>query len=98
VQASSGNTLEVMPISPLNAPAVWCAMVATLAFQPKRPGIIRPEGASQTWLMTPLIGPSSGLFARIGHDVRRVDGFQQADADDLRRDARADQQVSAIGP
>ena len=46
-------------MSPWKAPPVWCAMVATLAFQPKRPSIILPEGASHTRLGTPLMGPGA---------------------------------------
>ena len=36
-QFSSGQIGEVMPMSPMNAPAFCCSTVGTLAFQPKRP-------------------------------------------------------------
>ena len=49
-------------MSPLKAPAVWWATLATLAFQPKRPVIILPEGASQTVLGTPLMGPGAAVW------------------------------------
>ena len=44
-------------MSPRKAPEVWCARVATLAFQPKRPMRISPAKSSQTRLTWPLTGP-----------------------------------------
>jgi hypothetical protein len=41
VQVCCGKRFDVMPMSPRKAEAVWCAMEATLAFQPKRPSIMR---------------------------------------------------------
>src|SRR3989344_5042784 len=63
VQVSCAKWRDVMPMSPRKAPPVWCAMVATLAFQPNRPVIMLPEGASHTLLAWPLMGPGAAAWS-----------------------------------
>ena len=48
-----GNSAEVMPMSPRNAPKVCCSTVGWLAFQPKRPRALCWSVKSQTWLGWP---------------------------------------------
>ena len=52
-QFLSGNSAEVMPMSPRNAAKVCWASVGWFAFQPKRPSAVACFATSHTWFVWP---------------------------------------------
>ena len=61
-----GNIAEVMPMSPLNAPAVCCRRLGWLAFQPKRPS----GGTLFSWSQTMLGRPEMPSPSRSSGSAR----------------------------
>ena len=88
--ACSGcNRLEVMPMSPLNAPAFCCSTVATLAFHPKRPSDLLAERVEDVVRTRPeMPSPSASSGSASASDVVLGNRLEQSDTEDRRRDAR----------